>query len=236
MTKKYLIKYSLEFLIIVLGITVSFWINQAANTSEFETQKLKIINNLQIEIDQIYNYCLERKDACKKDVDILKLFIGDNHFDSNLEQLKDFNISKSRIEFVLTSNRSFDPPSSRYRSIINSGDIKYLDSDNIKEYLSRVYDTYFSYVRTNLEYEKQLKSTLTPYLLQTYPEIILERENNTISVNNYYKMLHDITSNDKTIEANIILLNSYLQNKINYLELYIMMVEELEMEIQSILK
>ena len=75
MTKKYLIKYSLEFLIIVLGITVSFWINQAANTSEFETQKLKIINNLQIEIDQIYNYCLERKDACKKDVDILKLFI-----------------------------------------------------------------------------------------------------------------------------------------------------------------
>ena len=49
-------------------------------------------------------------------------------------------------------------------------------------------------------------------------------------------MLHDITSNDKTVEANIILLNSYLQNKINYLELYIMMVEELEMEIQSILK
>ena len=213
-----------------------FWINQAANSSESETQKLKIINNLQIEIDQIYNYCLERKDACKKDVDILKLFIGENNFDSNLEQLKDFNISKSRIEFALTSNRAFDPPSSRYRSIINSGDIKYLDSDNIKEYLSRVYDTYFSYVRTNLEYEKQLKATLTPYLLQTYPEIILERENNTISVNNYYKMLHDITSNDKTIEANIILLNSYLQNKINYLELYIMMVEELEIEIQSILK
>lgn len=236
MTKKYLIKYSLEFLIIVLGITVSFWINQAANSSEFETQKLKIINNLQIEIDQIYNYCLERKDACKKDVDILKLFIGENNFDSNLEQLKDFNISKSRIEFALTSNRAFDPPSSRYRSIINSGDIKYLDSDNIKEYLSRVYDTYFSYVRTNLEYEKQLKATLTPYLLQTYPEIILERENNTISVSNYYKMLHDITTNDKTIEANIILLNSYLQNKINYLELYIMMVEELEIEIQSILK
>ena len=154
----------------------------------------------------------------------------------NLEQLKDFNISKSRIEFVLTSNRSFDPPSSRYRSIINSGDIKYLDSDNIKEYLSRVYDTYFSYVKTNLEYEKQLKGTLTPYLLQTYPEIILERENNTISVSNYYKMLHDITSNDETIEANIILLNSYLQNKVNYLELYIMMVEELEMEIKSILK
>ena len=111
-----------------------------------------------------------------------------------------------------------------------------MDSDNIKEYLSRVYDTYFSYVRTNLEYEKQLKGTLTPYLLQTDPEIILERENNTISVSNYYKMLHDITSNDKTIEANIILLNSYLQNKINYLELYIMMVEELEREIQSILK
>ncbi|GIR11763.1 MAG: hypothetical protein CM15mP23_03380 [Cryomorphaceae bacterium] len=235
MKKKYLLKYSLEFLIIVLGITVSFWINQAASSSEFQKQKLKIINNLQIEIDQIYNYCLERKNVCKKDIDVIKLFIGSNHFDSNLNQLKDFNISKSRIEFVLTSNRSFDPPSSRYRSIINSGDIKYLDSDNIKEYLSRVYDTYFSYVRTNLEYEKQLKQTLTPYLLQTYPEIILERENNTISVIDYYKMLFEITSNDKTIEANLILLNSYLQNKINYLELYIMMVEELEMEIQSIL-
>ena len=235
MTKKYLIKYSVEFLIIVLGITVSFWINQAANSSEFEKQKLKIINNLQIEIDQIYNYCLERKDACKKDIDILKLFITDNNFNSNLDQLKNFNVSKSRIEFALTSNRAFDPPSSRYRSIINSGDIKYLESDNIKEYLSRVYDTYFSYVKTNLEYEKQLKNTLTPYLLKTYPEIILERENNTISVSNYYEMLNDIISNDKSIKANIILLNSYLQNKINYLELYIMMVEELETEIQTIL-
>ena len=234
MTKKYLIKYSVEFLIIVLGITVSFWINQAANSSEFEKQKLKIINNLQIEIDQIYNYCLERKDACKKDIDILKLFIADNNFNSNLEQLKNFNVSKSRIEFALTSNRAFDPPSSRYRSIINSGDIKYLESDNIKEYLSRVYDTYFYYVKTNLEYEKQLKNTLTPYLLKTYPEIILERENNTISVSNYYEMLNDIISNDKSIKANIILLNSYLQNKINYLELYIMMVEELETEIQTI--
>ena len=236
MTKKYLIKYSVELLIIVLGITVSFSINQAANSSEFEKQKLKIINNLQIEIDQIYNYCLERKDACKKDIDILKLFIGENNFDSNLEQLKNYNISKSRIEFTLTSNRAFDPPSSRYRSIINSGDLKYLDSDNIKEYLSRVYDTYFFYVKTNLEYEKQLKKTLTPYILQTYPEIILERENNTISVSNYYKMLNDIVSKDKSIEANLILLNSYLQNKINYLELYIMMVEELEMEIQTILE
>jgi len=236
MRKKYLLKYSLEFLIIVLGITVSFWINQAANSSEFQKQKLKIINNLQIEIDQIYNYCLERKNVCKKDIDVIKLFLGSNHFESNLNRLKNFNISKSRIEFVLTSNRAFDPPSSRYRSIINSGDIKYLDSDNIKEYLSRVYDTYFSYVRTNLEYEKQLKQTLTPYLLQTYPEIILERENNTISVIDYYKMLFEISSNDKTVEANLILLNSYLQNKINYLELYIIMVEELEMEIQSILK
>ena len=47
-------------------------------------------------------------------------------------------------------------------------------------------------------------------------------------------MLNDIISNDKSIKANIILLNSYLQNKINYLELYIMMVEELETEIQTI--
>ena len=109
-----------------------------------------------------------------------------------------------------------------------------MESDNIKEYLSRVYDTYFYYVKTNLEYEKQLKNTLTPYLLKTYPEIILERENNTISVSNYYEMLNDIISNDKSIKANIILLNSYLQNKINYLELYIMMVEELETEIQTI--
>ena len=59
--KKISYKIFIRILIIVLGITVSFWINQAANSSEFETQKLKIINNLQIEIDQIYNYCLERK-------------------------------------------------------------------------------------------------------------------------------------------------------------------------------
>ena len=47
----------------------------------------------------------------------------------------------------------------RYRSIINTGDLKYIQSENIKELFSRLHNLNFSKVVSTVEYEKKNNRT-----------------------------------------------------------------------------
>ena len=58
--KKYIIKYSLEFVVIVLGISVSFWLNKLSVNSQNEGERIKILNSLKMEINEIRDYTNER--------------------------------------------------------------------------------------------------------------------------------------------------------------------------------
>ena len=58
--KKYLVKYSLEFLVIVLGISISFWLNQITVEGEIEQQRFRLLENLLLEVEEIEKYCADR--------------------------------------------------------------------------------------------------------------------------------------------------------------------------------
>ena len=47
--KKYIFKYSLEFLVIVMGISVSFWLNEISVEKNENKERLKVLNNIKIE-------------------------------------------------------------------------------------------------------------------------------------------------------------------------------------------
>jgi len=57
MLKNYAIKYSIEFVVIILGITVSFWLNELSITNQDEKERIKILSSLQLEINEIKFYC-----------------------------------------------------------------------------------------------------------------------------------------------------------------------------------
>ena len=59
--KDWLIKYSLEFFVIVLGISVSFWLNQVSTNKQNNNERIKVLNSLQKEAKEINDYCEERK-------------------------------------------------------------------------------------------------------------------------------------------------------------------------------
>jgi len=158
--KDLFIKYSLEFIVIVLGITVSFWFNQISTKKQNNQERIKVLTSLKEETKEINDYCIERKINWENDISILNEFINseDNSFDS--ENIKNLTKSKSRVQFNLIYYRVFEPPTDRYHSIINSGNLKYINSEQIKEMLSRIHITYSSYVRTTIEYEKKIKENL----------------------------------------------------------------------------
>ena len=60
MLKKYTIKYSIEFVVIILGISVSFWLNELSIQNQDEKERIKVLSSLQLEINEIKFYCNEK--------------------------------------------------------------------------------------------------------------------------------------------------------------------------------
>ena len=235
MIKKYIIKYSIEFVVIILGITVSFWLNELSIDNQNEEERIKVLTSLQMEINEIKYYCNGRKRTWEMDISLLNEFLYPSNKIFNIDSVLKNTTSKIRIETFIILYRVFDPPMNRYYSIINSGDLKYVKSDKVKEILSRLHNTTFSYVETAVEHEKQLKQSFLPFLTINHPNVILARDNNKISIDRYSEILNDAINSDDKLKAKFILLKRYLEYKISILQMYMINLDDLEREINLVI-
>ena len=235
MIKKYIIKYSIEFVVIILGITVSFWLNELSIDNQNEKERIKVLTSLQMEINEIKYYCDGRKRTWEMDISLLNEFLYPSNKIFNIDSVLKIATSKIRIETFIILYRVFDPPMNRYYSIINSGDLKYVKSDKVKEILSRLHNTTFSYVETAVEHEKQLKQSFLPFLTINHPNVILARDNNKISIDRYSEILNDAIKSDDKLKAKLILLKRYLEYKISILQMYMINLDDLEREINLVI-
>ena len=232
MFRKYLIKYSIEFIVIILGITVSFWLNEFSLSSQNEKERVKVLIGLQSEINEIRNYCTQRKATWKIDMSIVDIFLNQQISSSKKSDISKMTSSKNRIETIMVLYRVFDPPLNRYYSIINSGDLRFVKSDKVKESLSRLHNTSFSYLNTAVDHEKQLKQSFIPFLTSNHPEVILAKADKGLSLNSYIDVLSKSIDSDKKLHSKLVILRGYLENKISILDLYMLNLEDLEYEIK----
>jgi len=233
--KNILARGGIEFLAVLLGITASLWIDKNQDQNENESERIKILTSLQMEIDEINNYCVERKRTWKQDINLLNEFLYPSNGIFSADAIVEMTTSKSRIERFMIIYRVFDPPMNRYYSIINSGDLKYVRSDKVKELLSRLHNTSFSYVKTSVEYEKQLKQSFLSFLTINHSDIILANENTKISINYYADLLNDAIKSDDKLKANFIMIKRYLEIKMTQLKLYMINLDDLEREIDLVI-
>ena len=235
MKKKYLIKYSFEFVVIVIGISVSFWLNELSIDNQNELERIKVLNSLKMEINEIRDYTYDREKTWVTDLRLLNELLFPRNGVIDTDSILKITTAKSRIETFLVIYRVFDPPMNRYYSIINSGDLKFVKSDKIKEILSRLHNTSFSYVETTVEYEKQLKQSFLPFLSQNHPEIILARDDTSVSMKKYIDIISRSIKSDKKLKANFIMVKRYLDYKLSFLRLYNMSLDDLEREINLVI-
>ena len=234
--KKYIIKYSFEFVVIVLGISVSFWLNELSIDNQNEVERVKVLNSLKMEIQEIRNYTDEREKTWQTDLNLLNLLLDPKDLNSTSDSILKITSSKSRIETFLVIYRVFEPPMNRYYSIINSGDLKFVKSNKIKEVLSRLHNTSFSYVETTVEYEKQLKQSFLPFIAENHPSIIIARDDQNVSMKEYVQKLVKAIKKDIKLKANFSMVKRYLEYKLNFLRIYVVIMEDLEAEINKELK
>ena len=230
MVKNYAIKYSIE-LVIILGITVSFWFNALSIENQDEKERIKVLSSLQLEINEIKFYCDEKKQTWGNDIRLLNEFLTPTQGELNIDNILKITTSKNRIETFMVLYRVFDPPLNRYQSIINSGYLKYVKSEKVKEILSRLHNTSLSHIETAVEHEKQLKQSFLPFITINHPKVILARDNNQISVNQYSGILSEAIHSDDRLKAKFVMLKRYLEFKISILQVYMINLEDLESEI-----
>src|SRR6056300_2962 len=152
--RKYLIKYLLESIVIITGISVSFWINQVSIDNDIKNERLRVLNSLFLEVQEIENYSNERLKIWNQDIEIYSNLLKE---DLDTDEIASIAISKSRVEYNLIYYRDFSPPMNRYESMVNTGDLKYINSQEILDLLTRLHNQDFGLVKSTVEYEKSLK-------------------------------------------------------------------------------
>ena len=66
--QKNILRYIVEFLVIVTGVTVSFWGEEYRESLQNKEEEFKALENLKIELDDIEIYCEDRKNSYEKDL------------------------------------------------------------------------------------------------------------------------------------------------------------------------
>lgn len=228
MRKKNFLKYLFDFIVIVLGITVSFWFNQLSIKKNNDLERLKVLNSIEMEISEIENYTKERLNSWNDDIDLYSEFLSDK---LDLQSIKNITSSKSRIEYNLIYYRDFEPPMNRYNSMINSGNIKYIDSEKLKEILTRLHNLNYSNLKTTVEYEKSLKEQLIQILTKNHSNILLIGDDNKTSLDNYSKELYNSIKADNELKTNLIIQMKYFKTRVSLLKLYNYTLSELKDEL-----
>ncbi|RZP08141.1 MAG: hypothetical protein EVA37_05760 [Flavobacteriales bacterium] len=228
MRKKNFLKYLFDFIVIVLGITVSFWFNQLSIKKNNDLERLKVLNSIEMEISEIENYTKERLNSWNDDIDLYSEFLSDK---LDLQSIKNITSSKSRIEYNLIYYRDFEPPMNRYNSMISSGNIKYIDSEKLKEILTRLHNLNYSNLKTTVEYEKSLKEQLIQILTKNHSNILLIGDDNKTSLDNYSKELYNTIKADNELKTNLIIQMKYFKTRVSLLKLYNYALSELKDEL-----
>ena len=142
---------------------------------------------------------------------------------------------RGRVEFNLIYFRDFEPPMNRYTSMINSGNIKFVRSESVKEALTRLHTLNFSRLKTSVEYEKSLKEQLIKVLTEGHPKVVLAAEDNSVSINRYASLLSQSISADEELKSNLTIQLKYFKTRVSLLNLYMYTLDELERLVKDLL-
>ena len=231
--RKFFLKLGLEIIAIIIGISASFWISEMSVERDKTTQRLRVLKSILLESNDIKDYCAERIKIWNQDIEIYKLILNEK---LNIEMLRNIAISKNRVEYNLIYYRDFNPPMNRYRSLVNTGDLKFVRSENIKEVLTRLHNLNFSKVVSTVGYEKKIIELIIDLITQENPKLFLKGNDSKISFENYLRSLHKFIQENEKLKSNLIVQLKYFKTRISSLKFYMLTLEELQYELNETLK
>ena len=198
--KKYLLKYALEFLVIVMGISVSFYLDKIRKDGDKDTLSIIIYQNLLNEINEIEKYAESREFLFTKDLESLIALINPKISGDSLITLR--KVKKFQLVSFL-NYRGFSPPNSVYNSIVGDGSLTYIKSIDLKKELNEMHNVHYYFINENIKDETDARKKIIEYFQINYPKIYLNGQFNHQRENEFYYKLKTFVDGDLTLKAYI---------------------------------
>lgn len=148
--KKYLIKYTLEFIVIVTGISLSFWINEWDNNRMNSDKELYFLNGLKNDLEKQLNSLNNYNEFSNQTIDYGASILEDYSIFETLSKTDSLNIKLSRLMY----SRSYPEINTTFNELKSTGQFNlfkekllaskvikyYQDSENYKKRLTKNID------------------------------------------------------------------------------------------------
>jgi len=159
-------RYIIEFVVIVLSISISFFLENKRIENETKNRARLIKINLKNELNNANAYLQSRDKAYSMDLDFLNALLEK---EVDLDSLHSLGLDGAGYYNSICFWRNFNPPRAIYSSLVSDGEINLIEGIEIKELLHRIYVLSPEYLNVHIEGDKRAAIEIESYLIYNYP-------------------------------------------------------------------
>lgn len=213
--KKYFIKYSLEFFVIVMGVTFSFFLQNIRNDIEIDTKRELIIDNLLSELESDQAYIEKTKQDFKREMEYVNKLLSDS---LTTKEIKNYPKNFSSLN-PFFSVKKFRPSRSIYNSIVNDGSFNIIEPTSLKALIDNVYELNYSTIINIIDSEQKIADKADEFFVNNYTETYVKNfwfNNDEKLISSVYKIMQK----DSKFKALMVQKISFMEVKVAYLNNY----------------
>lgn len=223
--KNYFIRYTLEFFVIVLGISFSFLVQNIREETELDSKRELIFKSLLNELESNQSYITSRKKAFVREMDYVSKFLKDS---LTKNKIKEYPENLSPLNPFLSA-LTFSPSASIYNSLINDGSFNLIDSPTLKSLIDEVYTTNYKSIVDKIQSELEIANEAERFFATNYSKIYSK---------NFWFNVKDAKLNNSVFEImkNNYRFKAFMVQKISYMEVKIISMNRYIRKRNSLIK
>jgi hypothetical protein len=213
--KKYFIKYSLEFFVIVMGVTFSFFLQNIRNDIEIDTKRELIIDNLLSELESDKAYIEKTKQDFKREMEYVNKLLSDS---LTTKEIKNYPKNFSSLN-PFFSVKKFRPSRSIYNSIVNDGSFNIIEPTSLKALIDNVYELNYNTIINIIDSEQKIADKADEFFVNNYTETYVKNfwfNNDEKLISSVYKIMQK----DSKFKALMVQKISFMEVKVAHLNDY----------------
>ena len=187
--KKILTRGGVELIAVVLGITLSLWVDDKRELSIIKKNNVKTLESLKNEVRLRIDYIERKIEQYRRDVEVGDYVIK-NWNNIDLDSIASKTKNGRGIVLTLKAYRAINLPVSIYNSLNSDGSIAKLDQDSIKIILNDLYEVIPAHIVDGVENERVLYHSFNEFIIKNYPRIV-EDSVGELEKNEYDRFFND---------------------------------------------
>ena len=169
--EKLLTRGGVELIAVVLGITLSLWVDDKKDLSVVKKNNVKTLKSIKAEVALRIKYIDRKMNQYKRDIEVGDYIIK-NWNKIDYDSIASITKNDRDIILTLKAYRAINLPTSIYNSLISDGSIGKLEQDSIKIILNDLYEVVPAHIVDGVENERVLYHSFNEYIIKNYPIIV----------------------------------------------------------------